>query len=87
MENLMNALWLSNVEIIAEEERADFRREMENYRLQREALNTKPRKPKLIERKIHDLSVWMVTTGERLHNRYHDTEPAPRWYQSFKLAR
>jgi len=34
MENLMNALWLSNVEIIAEEERADFRREMENYRHQ-----------------------------------------------------
>jgi hypothetical protein len=83
----MNNLWLSNVEITAEEERADFRREMEQLRLEREALSTKPRKPNWIEHRLHDLSVWMVTTGERLQQRYHDTDPIPRWYQSFKLAR
>lgn len=83
----MNTLWLSNIDILAEEERADFRREMENYRLGREALSTKPHKPNWIEHRLHDLSVWMVTTGERLHSRYHDTDPIPRWYQSFKVAR
>ena len=83
----MNTLWLSNIDILAEEERADFRREMENYRLGREALSTKPHKPNWIEHRLHDLSVWMVTTGERLHSRYHDTDPIPRWYQSFKFAR
>ena len=83
----MNTLWLSNVEIIAEEERADFRREMEQLRLEREASSTKLRKPNWIEHKLHDLSVWMVSTGERLHKRYHDPDSIPRWYQSFKLAR
>jgi hypothetical protein len=83
----MNTLWLSNIEILAEEERRDFRREMEQLRLEREALSTKPRKQNWLERGMHDLSVWMVTTGERLHRRYHDTDPIPRWYQSFKVAR
>ena len=83
----MNTLWLSNIEILAEEQRADFRREMEKYRLEREAQSTKPRKPNWLEHRMHDLSVWMVTTGERVHQRYHDTDPIPRWYQSFKVAR
>ena len=60
---------------------------MEQLRLEREAQSTKPRKPDWIERRMHDLSVWMVTTGERLHRRYHDTDPIPRWYQSLKIAR
>jgi len=83
----MNTLWLSNIEILAEEHRADFRREMEKYRLEREARSTKPRKPNWLEHRMQDLSVWMVTTGERIHRRYHDTDPIPRWYQSFKIAR
>ena len=68
----MNTLWLSNVEILAQEERADFRRELEQIRL---------------ERRTRDFSKWMVSTGERLHRRYSDTVPVPRWYQSFKVAR
>jgi len=36
---------------------------------------------------MHDFSMWMVATGERLHRRYHDPAPVPRWYQSFKVAR
>ena len=39
----MNTLWLSNLEILMEERRADFRREMEQLRLEREAQTTKPR--------------------------------------------
>jgi len=83
----MNTLWLSNIEILAEEQRADFRREMEKYRLEREAESTKPRRPNWLEHRIHDLSVWMVTTGERLYQRYYEIDPVPRWYQSFKVAR
>ena len=83
----MNTLWLSNIDVVVEEERADFRREMDQLRLEREASSTKPRKPNWIEHRLNDLSVWMVTTGERLHKRYHDTDSIPRWYQSFKLAR
>lgn len=83
----MNTLWLSNIEIVAEEERADFRREMEKYRLQREAKNTKPRQPNWLERRICDFSQWMVSTGKQLYGRYYDTEPVPRWYQSFKVAK
>jgi hypothetical protein len=86
-ENPMNTLWLSNIEILVEEERADFCREMEKYRLEREAQITKPRKPNWLEQRMYDLSAWMVTTGERFHQRYHDTEPIPRWYQSLKVAR
>ena len=83
----MNTLWLSNIEILAEEERADFRREMEIYRLEREAKNTKPRKPNWVEHRMLDFSSWMVSTGKRMRLRYHDTAPVPRWYQSFKLAK
>jgi hypothetical protein len=83
----MNILWLSNLEIVAEEERANFRREMEKYRLEREALSTKPRKPHWLQRRMLDLSVWMVTAGKRFYQRYYDIDPIPRWYQSFKVAR
>ena len=83
----MNTLWLSNIEIVAEEERADFRREMEKYRLEREAKNTKPRQPNWLENRMRDFSMWMVSTGKRLYSRYYDTAPVPRWYQSFKLAK
>jgi hypothetical protein len=83
----MNTLWLSNLEILMEERRADFGREMEQLRLEREATSTQARKSSWMDHRIHDLSVWMVTTGERLHRRYHNPAPVPRWYQSFKIAR
>ena len=83
----MNTLWLSNLEILMEEHRADFRREMEQLRLEREAQTTKPHRANWLERRMHDFSMWMISTGERLHQRYHVPVPVPRWYQSFKVAR
>lgn len=83
----MNTLWLSNIEFLAQEERADFRREMEQFRLEREAQSTKPHKLNWMERRMRDFSQWMMFTGERLRRRYSDTTPVPRWYQSFKVAR
>ena len=83
----MNTLWLSNIEILMEERRADFRREMEQLRLEREAQITKPHKVNWLERRMHSFSMWMISTGERLHRRYHEPVTIPRWYQSFKVAR
>ncbi len=83
----MNTLWLSNLEIIMEERRADFEREMEQLRLEREAMSAKPHKPNWVDHRMHALSMWMVTTGERLHRKYHNPAPVPRWYQSFKVAK
>lgn len=83
----MNALWLSNLDIIMEERRADFRREMEALRLEREALLTKPFRFGWMQRRVHDFSMLLVTTGERLHRQLHDPTPVPRYYQSFKVAR
>lgn len=83
----MNSLWLSNIEILHEQRQADFRREMEILRLEREAAMTKSRKATLIQRYVHAFSHWMITTGERLNRRIHDPIPVPRWYQSFKVAR
>jgi hypothetical protein len=83
----MNTLWLSNLEIVNEEWRADFRRKMMQLRLEREALATKPRKPNWMAHRMHDFSVWLMVTGARLHRRYHEPAPIPRWYQSFKVAR
>lgn len=83
----MNSLWLSNLEIIMDERRADFRREIEQLRLQREALEANPRNSGWVGRRMHDLSIWMMTTGERMHRRYHNPAPASRWYQSLKVAR
>jgi len=83
----MNTLWLSNIEILTEEHRADFRRELEKIRLEREAQAAKPHKVNWLDRRMHDFSMWMLSTGQRLHRRYHDPAPIPRWYQSFKIAR
>lgn len=83
----MNTLWLSNLEIVNEEWRADFRREMEKLHLEREALASTTRKPNWMACRMHDFSVWMMSTGEQMHRRYHKPTPLPRWYQSFKVAR
>ena len=83
----MNTLWLSNLEVVMEERRADFRREMEQLMLEREAQSTNAHKPGWLQRRLHDFSMWMMSTGERMHRRYHDPAPIPRWYQSFKVAR
>jgi hypothetical protein len=83
----MNSLWFSNLEVLMDERRAEFSREIEQLRLEREALSTKQRNSGWAGRRMHDLSMWMMSTGERMHRRYHDPAPIPRWYQSFKVAR
>jgi hypothetical protein len=83
----MNTLWLSNLEILYKERRADFRREMEQLNLIREAENAYGARQSWLERNLHRLGSWMMLAGERLRNRYHAPTPLPRWYQSRSLAR
>ena len=83
----MSDLWFSNIEIFVEEECADFRHEMEKYRLERETCSTKSGQSKWLERRMRDFSMWMVSTGKRLSQQYQDPNSVPRSYQSFKLAK
>jgi hypothetical protein len=85
--NTINTLSLPTIEILAEAECADFRREVEQVRLVHEALKTTPRQPSWLERRVLTLSAWMVDTGQRLSRRYQNADPIPRRYPSFKIAR
>lgn len=85
--NTLHTLCLPTMEIMAEAEREDFRREVEKYRLVHEALKTRTRQPGWFERRMLALSAWMVATGERLSRRYQNVDPTPRGYPSFKIAR
>lgn len=85
--NTINSVCLPVVEIMAEAEREDFRREVEKERLVREALRTKPRQPGWLERRLLRLVTRMAFAGGRLHRRDRDLEPVPHWYPSFKLAK
>jgi len=83
----MNSLSLSNLEILMEERRADFRREMEQLQLEREAMSTKERKPNWVIHGMQALSACMIAIGEQLRRRNHNSTPVPRSYQSFKVAK
>ena len=77
--------WLP--EKLVETRRADFRREIEQLNLVHEAENAYGARQSWVGQQLHDLGVWMMTTGERLHKRYHAPEPLPRCYQGATLAR
>jgi hypothetical protein len=77
--------WL--VEKLVETRRDDFRREIEQLNLVREAESAYDARQSWIKQQLHDLGAWMMTTGESLHKRYQAPEPLPRWYQGSTLAR
>jgi len=83
----MNTLWLSNLEILFEERRADFKREMDQLHLLREAELAYGPRLNWLERRLQTLGIWMMRTGERLRNRYNAPTPLPGWHQSKSLAR
>jgi len=58
-----------------EQKVADTRKEVQHIRLVREAKSANTNAPLQgwIANRMHDLSVWMMCTGERLHERYHAT--------------
>ena len=56
-----------------EQKLADTQRELEHNKLVREAKRTNAPLSGWAANRMHDLSVWMMCTGERLHERYHAT--------------
>jgi len=62
-------------EIFVEQKIADTRREVEHNILVQKTKNTNTPLQAWTVNKMHDLSVWMMCTGERLHNRYHAQLP------------
>jgi len=53
---------------------ADTRSEIEQIRLIRKAKGNNTSLQTWANNKMHDLSVWMICTGERLHQRYPTTQ-------------
>lgn len=60
-------------ELFVKQKLADTQREVEQEKLAREAKGTNTPLQGWVANKMHDLSVWMICTGERLHERYHTT--------------
>ena len=70
-------------ELYVAQKQADLQREIEHNNLAREA--------KLVQQgwaanKMHDLSVWMICTGKRLHKRYHAPTHLPHLHQGSTQA-
>jgi hypothetical protein len=58
-----------------EQKLADTRREIEKDQLVHEAKSGNTPLQTWAVNKMHDLSVWMMCTGERLHEHYHAQLP------------
>ena len=74
-------------EKLVETRRDDFRREIEQLNLVREATSDYSTRRSWIKVQLHNLGHWMMATGEQLHKRYQSAEPLPRSYQGSTLAR
>jgi hypothetical protein len=77
--------WLP--EKLVETRREDFRREIEQLNLVREAGSAYDVRQSWVKVQLHSLGHWMMAAGERLRKRYQAPEPLPRWYQGSTLAR
>ena len=62
-------------EVFIAQKQAELQREIEHSNLVREANNANIPIQGWVVTRMHDLSVWMMCTGERLHERYHSQLP------------
>lgn len=74
-------------EIFIAQKFADTQREIEHNQLIHEAKKSNAPLPGWVANKMHDLSVWMICTGERLHERYHTTTHLSHLHQGTTQAR
>ena len=77
--------WLP--EKLVETWRADFRREIADINLIREAEGAYDAHQMWHKKLMHNFGVWMMNTGAQLRKRYQAPTPLPRWYQGSTLAR
>jgi hypothetical protein len=62
-------------EVFIAQKQADLQREIEHSNLVRQANNANSPIQGWVANKMHDLSIWMMCTGERLHDHYHAQLP------------
>jgi hypothetical protein len=75
-------------ELFVAHKQADLQREIEQNNLANEAINAnKHIQQGWVANKMHDLSVWMIYTGERLHKRYHTPAHIHHLHQGSTQAR
>jgi hypothetical protein len=75
-------------ELFVAQKQADLQREIAHIKLISEAKNTNRHiQQGWVANKMHDLSVWMICTGERLHKRYHAPSHLPHLHQGSTQAR
>ena len=74
-------------EIFIVQKQADTRREIEHNKLVSEAKNANKHTQGWVANRMHDLSVWMICTGEHLHERYHAPTHLPHLHQRSIQAR
>ena len=75
-------------ELFVVQKQADAQREIEHSKLISDAKNAnKHVQQGWVANKMHDLSLWMICTGERLHKRYHATAHLPHLHQGSTQAR
>jgi hypothetical protein len=73
-------------EFFIAQKRSDIDREIAHIKLAREAMNANKHVQGWVANMMHDLSVWMMRTGERLHERYHTTTHLPHLHQGSTQA-
>ena len=75
-------------ELFVAHKQADLQREIEHNILVREAKNAnKHIKQGWVANRMHDLSVWMICTGKRLHEHYHAPTHLSHLHQGSTQAR
>jgi hypothetical protein len=74
-------------ELFVAHKQADLQRELEQNILVRQAKGSNVFLRDWTANKMHDLSVWMMCTGERLHERYHTSNHLSHLHRSGSQAR
>jgi len=73
-------------ELYVAQKQADLQREIGHNYLVREAKSANKPFQGWAANKMHDLSVWMICTGKRLHERYHASTHLPHLHQGSTQA-
>jgi hypothetical protein len=64
-------------ELYIAQKQADLKREIRHNKLVREVKSASAPGQGFIANKLHALSIWMIRTGARLHERYHVSAHLP----------
>ncbi len=63
------------IELMAEYHRRRILEEVEQIRLEKLALQSRPYRPRLFERTMFNFANWMISTGKQLRQRYTRSSP------------